>query len=245
MIFIQRDGSESRKLSYDNNVCLACGICADSCPTTSLALGDVLGIARGQAEGNYLVLDDNTCVLCGLCASACPFGALSFEIDGVDAKELSNYPTWTHESAIDEDACEFCGRCTVACPQDAILFKRELPDRNDLLVGEISISDEDCIYCSVCGMKINVYTVEYVKEHVLKMQLKLYAVPVCTVMNLKNLKLPVTYLLDLIVLTVDGVRKSVLLMQLKLLNHLKETLPLPMKNVSAVDLVWTFVHVMQ
>ena len=54
MIFIQRDGSESRKLSYDNNVCLACGICADSCPTSSLALGDVLGIARGQVDGNYI-----------------------------------------------------------------------------------------------------------------------------------------------------------------------------------------------
>ena len=70
MIFIQRDGSESRKLSYDNNVCLACGICADSCPTSSLALGDVLGIARGQIEGNKLAIDEDTCVICGLCASA-------------------------------------------------------------------------------------------------------------------------------------------------------------------------------
>ena len=126
MIFIQRDGSESRKLSYDNNVCLACGICADSCPTSSLALGDVLGIARGQIEGNKL-------------------GALDFEIDGESSKDLANYPTWTHESAIDDEACDFCGRCTVACPQDAILFKRELPDRNDLLKGEISINDEECI----------------------------------------------------------------------------------------------------
>ena len=82
MIFIQRDGSETRKLSYDNNVCLACGICADSCPTSSLALGDVLGIARGQIDGNKLAIDEDTCVICGLCASACPFGALDFEING-------------------------------------------------------------------------------------------------------------------------------------------------------------------
>jgi 4Fe-4S ferredoxin len=31
------------------------------------------------------------------------------------------------------------------------LFKRELPDRNDLLKGEISINDEECIYCSACA----------------------------------------------------------------------------------------------
>ena len=136
MIFIQRDGSETRKLS---------------CPTSSLALGDVLGIARGQIEGNKLAIDEDTCVICGLCASACPFGALDFEIDGESSKDLANYPTWTHESAIDDEACEFCGRCTVACPQDAILFKRELPDRNDLLKGEISINDEECIYCSACA----------------------------------------------------------------------------------------------
>ena len=134
MIFIQREGSESRKLSYDNNVCLACGICADSCPTSSLALGDVLGIARGQAEGNYLALDEETCVICGLCASACPFGALDFEINGESSKDLANYPTWTHESAIDEDACEFCGRCTVACPQDAILFKETVVNQGNYLM---------------------------------------------------------------------------------------------------------------
>ena len=151
MIFIQRDGSESRKLSYDNNVCLACGICADSCPTSSLALGDILGIARGQVEGNYIALDEDTCVICGLCASACPFGALEFEINGEISKDLANYPTWTHESAIDEENCEFCGRCTVACPQDAIVFERKLPDRNDLLKGEISINDEECIFCSACA----------------------------------------------------------------------------------------------
>ena len=151
MIFIQRDGVESRKLSYDNKVCLACGICADSCPTDSLAVADVLAIARGQADGNNIVLDQDTCVVCGLCSFACPFGALEFEINGEKASELANYPQWTHESEINQEDCEFCGRCYAACPQDAILFKRELPDRNELLKGEISINEENCIYCQVCA----------------------------------------------------------------------------------------------
>lgn len=151
MIFIQREGIESRKLSYDSKVCLACGLCADSCPTDSLAMADVLGIARGQVEGNNLVIDDSTCVLCGLCSFACAFGALKFEIDGEDASELANYPNWEHDSGIAEEDCEFCGRCYEACPQDTIVFKRILPDKNKLLEGEISIDEEKCIYCSVCA----------------------------------------------------------------------------------------------
>ena len=54
---------------------------------------------------------------------------------------------------------------------------------------------------------------------------------------MKNLKSLVTYLLDPIVLTVDGVRKSVLLTLLKFLNHLKEKFQPLKKIVSDVDLV--------
>ena len=86
MVFVQRDGSESRKLTHNNDVCVACGICTDCCPTDSLSLNDVLAIKRGKAEGDYLSIDGDTCVLCGLCASSCAFGALSFEIGGVDIK---------------------------------------------------------------------------------------------------------------------------------------------------------------
>ena len=84
MVFVQRDGVESRKLTHSNDMCVACGICTDCCPTDSLRLNDVLAIRRGQADGDYLRIDDETCVLCGLCASSCAFGALTFEIDGKD-----------------------------------------------------------------------------------------------------------------------------------------------------------------
>ena len=151
MVFVQRDGVESRKLTHSNDMCVACGICTDCCPTDSLRLNDVLAIRRGQADGDYLRIDDETCVLCGLCASSCAFGALTFEIDGKDTKELANYPTWTHDSNIDEDLCELCGRCHEVCPQDTIFYKRILPERSALLKGEISIDEDKCIYCQVCA----------------------------------------------------------------------------------------------
>ena len=151
MVFVQRDGVESRKLTHSNDMCVACGICTDCCPTGSLSLNDVLAIRRGKADGDYLRIDDETCVLCGLCASSCAFGALTFEIDGKDTKELANYPNWTHDSNIDEDLCELCGRCHEVCPQDTIFYKRILPERSALLKGEISIDEDKCIYCQVCA----------------------------------------------------------------------------------------------
>ena len=47
MVFVQRDGVESRKLTHSNDMCVACGICTDCCPTGSLSLNDVLAIRRG------------------------------------------------------------------------------------------------------------------------------------------------------------------------------------------------------
>lgn len=151
MAFIERNGNESRKLSHDNDICVGCGICSDSCPTEALGLNNVLAISKGDSTEDYVSMNDDKCVLCGLCSFACPFGALSFEINGEDAKELGSYPVWTHESNIDAEECIFCGKCQEACPQEAVFFTRTLPDRNDLLRGSIEVNEDDCMYCKVCA----------------------------------------------------------------------------------------------
>ena len=150
MFSIERAGDESRKLSYDDKTCVGCGICVDTCPTSSLRLGPLVPIARGLIEMDLISVSDS-CVFCGLCSVACPFDSLSLTIDGEDIKKVDSYPTWETESKIDEEECMYCGRCYSVCPRDSILFKRDLPDVSTLVRGEISFDQDKCIYCSFCA----------------------------------------------------------------------------------------------
>ncbi|OWT32712.1 ferredoxin [Methanobrevibacter sp. 87.7] len=151
MSLVKREGIENRELIHNNDKCVGCGICADICPTESLRLGPIVPIARGLLKMDYISCNANNCVLCGLCASACPFDALSLEIDGEVISNIGSYPVWHNGAEINDEDCLYCENCVEACPRDSIFFKRELPDRNDLLVGTISVNEDDCIYCKVCS----------------------------------------------------------------------------------------------
>ena len=50
-----------------SNECIACGACADACPTGCISSGDVY------------VINSDECISCGSCADACPVGAPSEE----------------------------------------------------------------------------------------------------------------------------------------------------------------------
>jgi 4Fe-4S ferredoxin len=151
MFNIERAGEEIRKLSYADNKCVGCGICADVCPTSSLRLGPLVPIARGLIEMDLISVNEDSCVFCGLCSVACPFDALSLSIDGEDIKDKDSYPNWETESCINDEECMYCGRCNEVCPRDSIIFERHLPDPADLVRGEISIDKDQCIYCSFCA----------------------------------------------------------------------------------------------
>ncbi|MHB1126593.1 MAG: DUF362 domain-containing protein [Bacillota bacterium] len=45
--------------------CLACGICADECPSGSISEGD-----------DIFIIDPETCSDCGACVDSCPNGAI-------------------------------------------------------------------------------------------------------------------------------------------------------------------------
>lgn len=66
------------QLQFSATRCIACALCVDVCPQSSLALVP----ADGQALA--LLFDDRTCIRCGLCVHRCPTDALQFTFAPAD-----------------------------------------------------------------------------------------------------------------------------------------------------------------
>jgi ferredoxin len=63
-------------LRVRKDLCLGCGLCAESCPRQAISL------RSGQAQ-----IDQNRCNRCGLCLNVCPQGAI-LELMPVSRHEL-------------------------------------------------------------------------------------------------------------------------------------------------------------
>ena len=63
-------------LQVRKDLCLGCGLCANSCPQQAISL------LSGQAE-----IDRNRCNECGICLNVCPQGAI-VELAPVSKSEL-------------------------------------------------------------------------------------------------------------------------------------------------------------
>ena len=66
--------------ALDVDKCIACGICAKSCPN------NVIEIASSKGEDKKRKLDDyrmnlGRCLFCGLCVESCPTDAVNFSQD--------------------------------------------------------------------------------------------------------------------------------------------------------------------
>ena len=76
--------------------CIACGLCAKTCPVDAIEMKD-----------NLAVIDYEKCVNCGKCAEVCPTGTIEFQETMIEKVEIN-------------DNCVGCTLCAQACPVDAI-----------------------------------------------------------------------------------------------------------------------------
>lgn len=63
------------KINYKENLCKACCLCIEFCPTKAISLSDTLN------ERGYQILrfDEDLCISCGNCYRMCPDLAISLE----------------------------------------------------------------------------------------------------------------------------------------------------------------------
>lgn len=54
--------------SVNENLCVECGICVDSCPIGAITLSD-----------GHSVIDKEKCCDCGTCEAVCPNGAITYD----------------------------------------------------------------------------------------------------------------------------------------------------------------------
>ena len=169
---ITRSAEELRKLSFNDHVCIGCGICESTCPVGAIDLAEVAPIEREYVSIKFsghakitqnnvletnkssskpkLTLDEEKCVLCGMCSGLCPADALNLTIDNESIADIPAYPSYISYAEIDEDECVYCQKCEIACPREAITINRVLPTRSELVTGEIEVDEEECINCGIC-----------------------------------------------------------------------------------------------
>ena len=165
VIMEQRLLQNTNNLILDNDICTGCGICAEVCPETAIAVGAVGGVQRGLIDDAASIhVDETVCSYCGVCVIMCPFSALSLKIDGETSLPIldnEGFPTYDKGTSIDAEKCVRCTICDDVCPREAI--NRDVPlfegqDKEGLSKGKavdlkltFTVDTEKCTYCGVCG----------------------------------------------------------------------------------------------
>ncbi len=118
--------------------CISCGLCADVCPTESIALDGP----------NPIKIDtDNSCVYCGFCAEVCNFEAIKLSEEFFTnrnheiffiKRDLRGRRNGTVE--INHPACQLCEVCVKNCPVEALAIEDD----------KVTVNHDECISCRNC-----------------------------------------------------------------------------------------------
>lgn len=143
--------SEENLPLIDPVKCVACGVCATTCPVNVIEIlpmaKEVLVSCHSRDKGAATKKNCQVgCIGCGICAKVCPFNAAKVE---------------NSLSTIDINKCRVCGLCVTKCPTKAIFDY--IPKRPKAFVTE------KCIGCHMCAKvcPVNAASGELKKQHVI------------------------------------------------------------------------------
>ncbi len=142
-IITRKTHLEERRLVYNAELCVGCGMCAEACLASCIELNPPS--VKGYAH--LIVIDAENCYLCGVCSEVCIFNAIDVTSNGKRTKDFPCSPRYAVVYDIDTSKCpEGCNACELACPRNAL--KCETKDGKTVILR----NEELCIYCTNCKL---------------------------------------------------------------------------------------------
>ncbi|MEM1658379.1 MAG: 4Fe-4S binding protein [Candidatus Jordarchaeales archaeon] len=171
MLFKWSTEKLEKKLIYDAERCVGCGLCKEVCPSNAIELGPIPEIAMGEVEAPKIMINQDACSYCGLCSAVCPVKAIRFEMKGKSILEMEEYPRLIKEVKVDEEKCAPCLICQYTCPNDAIKVNLSIKKKDKLvrykekppgkIEGTIRIDKEKCVLCGRCEVLCNAIEISW------------------------------------------------------------------------------------
>jgi 4Fe-4S ferredoxin len=147
--------TKTKRLEYDEESCIGCGICETVCPKEAISLTEAK-VENGRMKARAKVeIDPSKCIMCGTCVVFCPSGALRATEDGekmVPVLENEAMPRLRKNITVDSERCDIsCElRCAEECLVDAINVETRQEGGETEIVG-VEVDTSKCIYCSKCA----------------------------------------------------------------------------------------------